>query len=151
MSIPGKRPVSFFSLFQCGQYYAKTWPMEKRLAPVFVENRIIRMTRFAVRSMPPLAVFRLTWQIALGGHLGPAVATALFALSMPMQGLWWLGKRTVTPLPPVTLNWFYEVRGKLQEAGQALSPLEGTPDYQALADMLKRAFRQLDKTFLDDL
>ncbi|MBJ5825584.1 DUF412 family protein, partial [Salmonella enterica subsp. enterica serovar Meleagridis] len=45
----------------------------------------------------------------------------------------------------------YEVRGKLQEAGQALAPVEGKPDYQALADTLKRAFKQLDKTFLDDL
>ncbi len=90
-----------------------------------------------------------TWP--MGGMLGPAVATALFALSLPMQGLWWLGKRSVTPLPPSILNWFYEVRGKLQEAGQALAPVEGKPDYQALADTLKRAFKQLDKTFLDDL
>ena len=80
-----------------------------------------------------------------------AVATALFALSLPMQGLWWLGKRSVTPLPPAILNWFYEVRGKLQESGQVLAPVEGKPDYQALADTLKRAFKQLDKTFLDDL
>ena len=143
MSTPDNRSVNFFSLFRRGQHYAKTWPMEKRLAPVFVENRVIRM--------PPIAVFTLCWQIALGGQLGPAVATALFALSLPMQGMWWLGKRSVTPLPPSILNWFYEVRGKLQEAGQALSPVEGKPDYQALADTLKRAFKQLDKTFLDDL
>ena len=45
----------------------------------------------------------------------------------------------------------YEVRGKLQESGQVLAPVEGKPDYQALADTLKRAFKQLDKTFLDDL
>ncbi len=108
MSTPDNRSVNFFSLFRRGQHYAKTWPMEKRLAPVF-------------------------------------------ALSLPMQGLWWLGKRSVTPLPPSILNWFYEVRGKLQEAGQALAPVEGKPDYQALADTLKRAFKQLDKTFLDDL
>ena len=44
-----------------------------------------------------------------------------------MQGLWWLGKRSVTPLPPSILNWFYEVRGKLQEAGQALAPVEASP------------------------
>ncbi|MDI5829586.1 DUF412 family protein, partial [Salmonella enterica subsp. enterica serovar Kentucky] len=43
-----------FSLFRRGQHYAKTWPMEKRLAPVFVENRVIRMTRYAIRFMPPL-------------------------------------------------------------------------------------------------
>ena len=125
MSTPDNRSVNFFSLFRRGQHYSKTWPLEKRLAPVFVENRVIKMTRYAIRFMPPIAVFTLCWQIALGGQLGPAVATALFALSLPMQGLWWLGKRSVTPLPPAILNWFYEVRGKLQESGQVLAPVEG--------------------------
>ncbi len=92
--------------------------MEKRLAPVFVENRVIRMTRYAIRFMPPIAVFTLCWQIALGGQLGPAVATALFALSLPMQGMWWLGKRSVTPLPPSILNWFYEVRVNCKKPGR---------------------------------
>lgn len=151
MNTPENRPVSFFSLFRLGQHYAKTWPMEKSLAPVFIDNRVIRATRYAIRIMPPVAVFTLCWQIALGGQLGPAVATALFALSLPLQGLWWLGKRSVTPLPPGVLHWFYEVRDKLQNAGQTMTPVTGKPDYQALADTLKRAFGQLDKTFLDDL
>lgn len=143
--------VNWFQIFQHGQHYMKTWPADKRLAPMFPENRIVRATRFAVRFMPPLAIFTLAWQIALGGQLGPAIATALFACSMPMQGLWWLGRRSVTPLPPSLLQWFHEVRNKLAEAGQALAPIEGTPTYQALADVLNRAFKQLDKTFLDDL
>lgn len=151
MSTPQNSHISWFSLFRRGQHYAKTWPMDKRLAPVFVENRVIRMTHFAIRYMPPIAVFTLTWQIALGGQLGPAVATALFACSLPLQALWWLGKRSVTPLPPSTLQWFYDIRDKLQAADQVLAPIEGKPDYQALADVLKRAFKQLDKTFLDDL
>ncbi|AIX48765.1 MULTISPECIES: terminus macrodomain insulation protein YfbV [Pantoea] len=141
----------WFGLFQRGQHYMKTWPADKRLAPVFPENRVVTATRFAIRFMPPLAVFTLTWQIALGGQLGPAIATALFACSLPMQGLWWLGKRAGTPLPPALLQWFNEVRSKLEEAGQAIAPVEGKPTYQALADVLKRAFRQLDRTFLDDL
>lgn len=101
--------------------------------------------------MPPLAIFTLTWQIALGGQLGPAIATALFACGLPLQGLWWLGKRAITPLPPTLLQWFHEVRHKLFEAGQAVAPIEPIPTYQSLADLLKRAFKQLDKTFLDDL
>ncbi|MDF2786055.1 MAG: hypothetical protein K0S95_2590 [Pantoea eucrina] len=141
----------WFGLFQRGQHYMKTWPADKRLAPVFPENRVVTATRFAIRFMPPLAIFTLTWQIALGGQLGPAIATALFACSLPMQGLWWLGKRAGTPLPPALLQWFNEVRSKLEEAGQAIAPVEGKPTYQALADVLKRAFRQLDRTFLDDL
>lgn len=141
----------WFGLFQRGQHYMKTWPADKRLAPVFPENRVVTVTRFAIRFMPPLAIFTLTWQIALGGQLGPAIATALFACSLPMQGLWWLGKRSVTPLPPGLLSWFHEVRAKLEEAGQAIAPVDGKPTYQALADVLKRAFKQLDRTFLDDL
>ncbi len=119
----------WFGLFQRGQHYMKTWPADKRLAPVFPENRVVTATRFAIRFMPPLAVFTLTWQIALGGQLGPAIATALFACSLPMQGLWWLGKRAGTPLPPALLQWFNEVRSKLEEAGQAIAPGEGKPTY----------------------
>ena len=143
--------VGWVKLFQNGQHYMKTWPADKRLAPLFPENRVSTATRFGIRFMPPLAIFAMTWQIALGGQLGPAVATALFACSLPMQGLWWLGKRSATPLPPALLSWFHEMREKLQAAGQALAPVEGKPTYQALADVLKRAFKQLDKTFLDDL
>lgn len=143
--------ISWLQLLQRGQHYMKTWPAEKRLAPVFPENRVARATRFGIRIMPPLAVFTLTWQIALGGQLGPAIATALFACSLPLQGLWWLGRRSVTPLPPTLAQWFHEIRHKLLESGQALAPLEEAPTYQALADVLKCAFNQLDKTFLDDL
>ncbi|MBA2816596.1 terminus macrodomain insulation protein YfbV [Candidatus Pantoea persica] len=143
--------TGWFRIFQNGQHYMKTWPNDKRLAPIFPENRVTHITRFAIRFMPPLAIFMLSWQIALGGQLGPAVATALFACSLPMQGLWWLGKRSVTPLPPILLHWFHEVRARQEEAGQAIAPVEGKPTYQALADLLKRAFRQLDRTFLDDL
>ncbi|XNM78862.1 terminus macrodomain insulation protein YfbV [Escherichia coli] len=129
---------------------SKTWPLEKRLAQVFVENRVIKMTRYAIRFMPPIAVFLSAGRLP-GRSAWASSAHCAVHLRLPIQGLWWLGKRSVTPLPPAILNWFYEVRGKLQESGQVLAPVEGKPDYQALADTLKRAFKQLDKTFLDDL
>ncbi|AXW88471.1 hypothetical protein AU509_00765 [Lonsdalea britannica] len=143
--------AGWFKLLRLGQHYMKTWPADKRLAPVFPENRVVRTTLFAIRFMPPLAVFTLSWQVALGGQLGPVVATALFALSLPMQGLWWLGRRAITPLPPSLLQWFHDIRQRLLDAGLALAPLEEKPTYQMLADVLKRAFKQLDKAFLDDL
>ncbi|WP_434527217.1 terminus macrodomain insulation protein YfbV [Photorhabdus asymbiotica] len=136
---------------QLGQKYMKTWPTEKQLAPMFPENRIIKATRFGIQFMPPLAIFTLTWQIALGGQLGPAIATALFACSLPMQGLWWLGKRASTPLPVALLKWFHEIRDKFAKAGIAMAPVQQTPTYQSLAEILKRAFKQLDRSFLDDI
>lgn len=81
----------------------------------------------------------LPWQIALGGQLVPAVATGLFACSLPFQGFWWLGKRLVTSLPSALLTWFCEIPEKFNQAGIAITPVKGTPAYQALAEFLKRA------------
>lgn len=151
MSTLQNTPPGFFKKFRLGNRYLKTFPMEKKLAPIFPEIRINKAVRFGIRFMPPLAVFTLAWQIALGGQLGPAIATALFACSLPMQGLWWLGKKAATPLPATLLSWFYEIREKFVEAGIAMGPIERQPDYMALADLLKRAFKQLDKSFLEDI
>ncbi|WP_395754933.1 terminus macrodomain insulation protein YfbV [Edwardsiella ictaluri] len=129
----------------------KTWPNEKRLAPVFPENRVTRATRFAIRFMPPIAMFTLCWQIVLGGQVGQAIATASYACSLPTQGLWWLSKRAVTPLPPTPLQWFHQLRDKLQASGIALAPVDGAPTYQSLAELSRRCCKQLDKTFLDDI
>ncbi|MGL4858957.1 MAG: terminus macrodomain insulation protein YfbV [Enterobacteriaceae bacterium] len=144
-------PTGSLRILQKGKKYMQTWPNEKRLAVIFPENRVIQFTRFGIRYMPFLAVFTLTWQIAMGGQLGPAVATALFACSLPMQGLWWLGKRAQTPLPPRLRHWFQEMRDKLLSAGHSLAPQKELPTYQSLAELLKRVFKQFDQTFLDDL
>jgi uncharacterized membrane protein YfbV (UPF0208 family) len=49
--------------------------MEKRLAPMFVENRVIRATRYAIRFMPPVAIFTCAgkshWVVSLGQPLLP--------------------------------------------------------------------------------
>lgn len=151
MSTLQTSPPGFFKRFRLGNLYLKTFPLEKKLSPIFPELRMIKATRFGIRFMPPIAIFTLAWQIALGGDLGPAVATALFACSLPMQGLWWLGKRASTPLPQGLLSWFYEIREKFVQAGIAMAPVEQQPNYMALAQLLKRAFKQLDKSFMDDV
>lgn len=81
----------------------------------------------------------------------PAVATALFACSLPIQGLWWLGKRASTPLPVSLLTWFYEIREKFVAAGLSVAPIENQPTYLSLAELLKKAFKQLDRSFIEDI
>lgn len=143
--------VSWFQVFQCGQHYMKTWPSDKCLASVSPGHRVACTTRFAIRFMPPLAIFTLTWQIALGGQLGPAIATArcslVFCRCRGCGG--WAAARSrhchrccCSGLLMCATSWRHPARGV---------PTEGIPTYQALTDLLKRAFRQLDKTFLDDL
>lgn len=150
MSTPEKRPLASLACSTAGSITQR-----HGLSTSASRRCLLKTALFVPPAMPSASCRQSPFYPLLADSswrpAGPAVATALFALSLPMQGLWWLGKRSVTPLPPSILNWFYEVRGKLQEAGQALAPVEGKPDYQALADTLKRAFKQLDKTFLDDL
>jgi len=140
-----------FTTLRLGKKYMNSWPREKSLAVIFPENRICRATQFGIRFMPPIAVFILCWQIAFHAQIGPAIATAVFACSLPIQGLWWLGKRASKPLPAVTLEWFHTIREKLQSSGQVVSLPSGEITYLNLAELLKRAFKQLDKAFLDEL
>ncbi len=84
-----------------------------------------------------------------------AIVPPLLRLFLPVvcqcNTLWWLGKRAATPLPSSLLSWFHEIRDKFTEAGIAMAPIEQQPDYMALADLLKRAFNQLDRSFMEDI
>lgn len=150
MTTPPKS-ANWLQILQHGQNYMNSWPVEKRLSLFFPDSHIVRATKYGIRLMPPLAIFTLCWQIALGGSLGIAIATASFACSLPMQGLWWLGRRSLTPLPQTLAQWFYHIRQRIVDAGQLVEPIEKLPTYQHLAELLHLAFKQLDKTFLDEL
>ncbi|WP_036826551.1 terminus macrodomain insulation protein YfbV, partial [Photobacterium sanctipauli] len=81
--------------------------------------------------------------------LPQAIAVAFFALSMPLQGLWWLGKRSRTNLPPSLATWYREIHDKIVSEGYALQPVKSHPRYLELAQVLNRAFKQLDKGALE--
>ncbi|XNM52170.1 DUF412 family protein [Escherichia coli] len=64
--------------------------------------------------------------------------------------MWWLGKRSVRHYLLQSSTGFMKFAVNCRQSGTGVRTVEGKPDYQALADTLKRAFKQLDKTFLDD-
>lgn len=145
--------VSFVSRFRSGQTYMKEWPMRKELAPMFPEVRVIKATGFGIKYMPAVAVVSLALQISFYGQaafqeitaLAPAIMVALFALSMPLQGLWWLGTRASTELTPGLVAWYHELYEKIAQTGQAQEPAPSKLTYLDLAYLLKRAFKQLDR------
>lgn len=134
-----------------GQKYMDIWPMRKELNAIFPDQRIIKATRFGVKVMPAIAAISLLTQMAFDNYqaLPQAIVVALFALSMPLQGMWWLGNRSNTQLPPALASWYRELHQKIVETGFALEPLRSRPRYKELAQILNRAFRQLDKSALD--
>ncbi|EGR2794448.1 hypothetical protein BOO29_00640 [Vibrio navarrensis] len=134
-----------------GQKYMDIWPMRKELNAIFPDQRIIKATRFGVKVMPAIAAISLLTQMAFDNYqaLPQAIVVALFALSMPLQGMWWLGNRSNTQLPPALASWYRELHQKIVETGFALEPLRSRPRYKELAQILNRAFRQLDKSALE--
>ncbi|PMJ98987.1 terminus macrodomain insulation protein YfbV [Vibrio sp. 10N.261.55.A7] len=134
-----------------GQKYMDTWPMRKELAVLFPEQRIIKATRFAIRVMPAIAAISVITQVAFQNQqaMPQAVVVALFAISLPLQGMWWLGNRANKQLPPSLASWYRELHQKIVETGMALEPLKSRPRYKELAQILNRAFRQLDRSALE--
>ncbi|MGI9896918.1 terminus macrodomain insulation protein YfbV [Vibrio natriegens] len=134
-----------------GQNYMEIWPVRKELNAVFPEQRIIKATRFGIKVMPAVAAISVLTQMAFNNYsaLPQSIIVALFAISLPLQGIWWLGTRSNTKLPPSLASWYRELHHKIVESGFALEPVKTKPRYKELALILNRAFRQLDKSSLE--
>ncbi|EGR2723447.1 DUF412 domain-containing protein [Vibrio parahaemolyticus] len=134
-----------------GQSYMDIWPVRKELGAIFPEQRIIKATRFGIKVMPAVAAISVLTQMAFNNYnaLPQSIVVALFAISLPLQGIWWLGARSNTKLPPSLASWYRELHQKIVETGFALEPVKARPRYKELAIILNRAFRQLDKSSLE--
>lgn len=140
----------FGNKLQRGRHYLAIWPRRPELNSLFPENRVIWAMEYAGRVLPPLVVITLMLQYQFGSAaLWPSVLMSLlFMLSLPLQGYYWLGQRAATPLPPSLAHWYREINGRMSSQGRGGRKLVARPCYQELAETLKAAFEQLDKSFL---
>ncbi|MFT2092653.1 terminus macrodomain insulation protein YfbV [Paraglaciecola sp. 2405UD69-4] len=137
------------SMLKDGQQYMQTWPMQKQLYAMFPESRVIVATKLSIKVMPALAVITVAILFNIQGYemLPQALALGAFFMSLPMQGLFWLGHRANQPLPPSLNSWYLDIHHKMQLHGCALQSPRVKPQYKELARLLKTAFDELDKTF----
>ncbi|MGQ0286250.1 terminus macrodomain insulation protein YfbV [Pasteurellaceae bacterium 22721_9_1] len=146
--------MSLLTIFNQGQTYLKTWPMHPKLGAIFPENRVIKATTFAQKMMPFIAVFAIVWQQMLAPHhfvaLTAAILTALFALCLPLQGLYWLGKRATQALSPQSAVKYQQLFSQLCKENVAVMPVE-KPTYQDLALLLQKAEQHLSTDFWNEL
>ncbi|OOF46819.1 hypothetical protein BKK51_01760 [Rodentibacter trehalosifermentans] len=147
--------MSFFSILKQGQVYLNTWPKEAKLGIIFPENRVIKTTNFAQKTMPLIAVFAVVWQQLYAKQeiiaLSTAILTALFALTLPLQGLYWLGKRAQSPLSGQSAVWFYDICERLKKIHEPLPIVQDKPTYQHLAEVLKKAELRLARSFWQEI
>ena len=125
--------------------------MRKELNPIFPELRIIKAIRFGARIMPFVAVMSVLTQMVFQNSqaMPQAIIIALFAISLTLQGIWWLGHRSEKLLPPGLISWYRELHHNILKTGFALEPMKSKPKYKELALILDRAFRQLDEDALE--
>ena len=147
--------MGFYRTLKVGQHYLNIWPLEPKLGAIFPENRVIKATLFAQKMMPFLAVLFVVWQqiYARGDNMALAVAvlSALFALCLPLQGFYWLGKRAQTPLSPQSAVGFHHGLEKLKEKQEVIPNFSDKPTYLDLANLLKMAQKKLPRDFWQDL
>lgn len=136
---------SFSKTLIHGADYSSVWPLQPELASIFPEQRVIYLLNWGKRIIPALVVLSGCLQIQWGNaaHWPTFVASCLFALSLPMQGYYWLGRRADTPLPPSLSRWYFDINQKMNCA-----PSVNRPSYFDLATTLRKAFEQLDRVFL---
>ena len=140
---------TFAAIVRDGQDYMKEWPMQKQLFSLFPDGQIIMATQLSFKIMPALAVISAALLLNVNGseYLPQALTIAAFFLSLPLQGLLWLGYRSNQPLPPAIRGWYKEIHVKMQQQGCRFSAAKSKPRYRELAKLLKTAFEELDKVF----
>lgn len=136
-----------------GHQYMKTWPMVRQLGFYFPEYRVVRATQLAILVMPVLAIFVSMSQLYIHGwaFLPQAVTLGLFFISLPLQGLLWLGWRARHPLPLTLFDWINQLSAKLSSMGINCHTLGAKACYLDMALILKIAFERLDASYWEEL
>lgn len=140
---------------QQGQRYLNTFPTQPKLNLFLPDYRLIRWVKFATKAMPAFACFAVCWSAffpdAEHATRSSAILTALFAVSLPFQGFYWLGKRAASPLPLPLLDWYEQLRQQLNQARQVQIADQTIPSYQDFANLLALAEETWGKRYFDEL
>lgn len=131
----------------------RIWPMQKQLYALFPECRIIAATKFGMKVMPAVAVIVVAIQLQYLGTevLAQSFTMGLFFLSLPIQGILWLGHRSEQELPPQISSWYKDIHAKMLQQGCHLQRQKAKPTFKELAVLLRTAFKELDKAFTKNL
>jgi uncharacterized membrane protein YfbV (UPF0208 family) len=142
-----------FKLLGDGRRYMKAWPMVKQLGFYFPEYRVVKATQLAIKVLPLFACLAAMSQVYVLGwdFLPQAITVLLFFISLPIQGLLWLGWRARHPLPLSLFDWGNQLSAKLNAMGITCKPLGAKACYLDMAILLKLAFERLDASYWEQL
>lgn len=107
--------MNLVNIFKSGQLYMRICPQDKELAYSFPEIKIINYIKTATKYLPPLVIALIVWQYYMHAQIAVTAITILFMLSLPIQGIFWLGKRSQSPLPLNLVDSYNHIKSRLIE------------------------------------
>lgn len=128
--------MRLINIFKSGQLYLQIFPNDKLLALSFPEIKIIHYMKVAKKYLPPAIIALFVWHYYMHAQLAITVITALFALSLPIQGIFLLGKRALAPLPLNLLGWYNQIKQQLIKK-EILSPKSDVTDKVNFIEFIK--------------
>jgi uncharacterized membrane protein YfbV (UPF0208 family) len=142
----------FFDIVRQGDFYLKNWPRQKTLNCLFVDSKVAFYTRLSIKVIPAFIMLIISFNVFFPTMLDwPATATlVLFLMGLPVQGLYWLGKRSTAFLPNKLLPWYAAIEKKLNHSNTRDEIMAQRPRYLDLALLLKNAFKRGGDNFLQN-
>lgn len=142
----------FFDVVRQGDFYLKNWPQQKTLNSLFIDSKIAFYTRLSIKLAPAFVIFIMMLNITFPASFNwPTTATlVLFLVGLPVQGLYWLGKRSSSLLPNQLLPWYLAIEKTLNSSITADTVMAKRPRYLDLALLLKNAFKRGGDNFLQN-
>lgn len=107
--------MNLVQIFKSGQAYMQLCPKDKELSHSFPELKIINHIKTASKYLPPLIIAIIVWQYYMHAQIAVTTITVLFALTLPLQGILWLGKRAQSPLPLNLVDCYNQIKAQLIE------------------------------------
>ncbi|MFT6926927.1 MAG: uncharacterized membrane protein YfbV (UPF0208 family) [Psychromonas sp.] len=143
---------SFFDVIREGGRYLKIWPKQSALNCLFVDSKIALYTRLSIKITPAFIALSLGLTVTFPALFNPLVSVtfSLFLLGLPIQGFYWLGKRSQQLLPQKLLPWFMAIKNKLSVKNKAEQAMIQHPCYLDLAKLLQQAFKLGGDDFLQN-
>lgn len=142
----------FFDVVRQGDIYLKSWPTQKTLNSLFIDSKVAFYTRLSIKVIPVFVILIIALNVHFPYFLDwSATATlVLFLMGLPVQGLYWLGKRSNLFLPNQLLPWYAAIEKKLNKSYSQDEVMVQRPRYLDLARLLKNAFKRGGDNFLQN-
>jgi uncharacterized membrane protein YfbV (UPF0208 family) len=142
----------FFDIVRQGDFYLKSWPQQKTLNCLFIDSKIAFYTRLSIKCIPIFIILIMSLNLYFPELLNwPTTATlVVFLMGLPIQGLYWLGKRSHSFLPNKLLPWYLAIEKTLNNRVEKDTIMAIRPCYLDLALLLKNAFKRGGDNFLQN-